>query len=327
VEGPGDERGGVPVECLPRVLFVLGKGGVGRSTVATALATALARRGERVLVFQWALAEAIAPWFGLPSAGIDPCEVAPRVHVANFCLDDSLRMYFVEHLRLGMFYRRVVHGSAVRRLVEAAPGIAEMMFLGHLCWLTTLAEKEAGLRFDRVLVDTPASGHGASLLDLPETLGRMHAAGLLGAEMARVEQMMREPAWTGAVVVSLPEELAVEETLEVVPRATRSLGRPLVAAFVNRSAARFIEDEANPAWLLALRERVQPAVVASLGGIQADLAGRLGFERRLRGALRGATQRGTFSLDDQLALGSDGSPRGVVTALAASLEAVLAGAG
>ena len=318
--------GRLPLQGLPRVLFVLGKGGVGRSTVATALATALAGRGERVLVFQWALSEAIAPWFGFPPAGIDPCEVAPRVHVANFRLDDSLRMYFVEHLRLGTFYRHVVHGSAVRRLVEAAPGIAEMMFLGHLCWLTTLAEKEAGLRFDRVLVDTPASGHGASLLDLPETLRRMHASGLLGAEMARVEQMMRDPAWTGAVVVSLPEELSVEETLEVVPLATRSLGRPLVAAFVNRSAARLVGDEASPAWLLALRERVQPAVFESLGRIQSDLAGRLRFERRLRGALQGATQRGTFSLDDQLALGSDGSPRGVVTALATSLETVLAGA-
>jgi anion-transporting ArsA/GET3 family ATPase len=306
------------------VLFVLGKGGVGRSTVATALATALSARGERVLVFQWALSEAIAPWFGLRPAGLDPCEVAPGVHVANFCLDDSLRMYFVEHLRLGTFYRHLVHGSAVRRLVEAAPGIAEMMFLGHLCWLTTLAEQEAGLRFDRVVVDTPASGHGASLLDLPETLGAMHASGLLGGEMARVEQMMRDPGWTGAVVVSLPEELAVEETLEVVPRATRSLGRPLVAAFVNRSVTRFAKDEVNPAWLVALHEHVQPAVWKSLAGIHADFAGRIAFERRFRDALRGATQRGTFSLDEQLALGSDGSPRGIVTALAASLGAVLA---
>ena len=320
--GPGV----TPLRYLPRVLFVLGKGGVGRSTVATALATALAARGDRVLVFQWALSEAIAPWFGLPPAGIEPCEVAPRLYVANFRLDDSLRMYFVEHLRLGTFYRHVIHGSAVRRLVEAAPGIAEMMFLGHLCWLTTLAEKEAGLRFDRVMVDTPASGHGTSLLDLPEPLGAMHVSGLLGSEMARVGQMMGDPAWTGAVVVSLPEELAVEETLEVVPRATKSLGRPLVAAFVNRSAARFVEDEANPAWLLALHDRVQPRVFDSLGGIQSDLAGRLGFERRLRDALRGATQHGTVSLDDQLALGSDGSPRGIVTALAGSLEALFAGA-
>lgn len=321
---PGEKRVS-PLHGLPRVLFVLGKGGVGRSTVAAALGTTLAGRGERVLVFQWALSEAIAPWFGLPPAGIDPCEVAPCVYVANFCLDDALRMYFVQHLRLGAFYRHVVHGRAVRHLVEAAPGIAEMMFLGHLCWLTTLAEKETALAFDHVLVDTPASGHGASLLDLPATLTAMHVSGLLGVEMARVEQMMRDPTWTGAIVVSLPEELAVEETLEVVPRATRSLGRPPLAVVVNRSATRFVEDEMNPRWLQALRDRAPPAIIASLEGIQADLVGRLRFERDLRRALQGATQRGIFSLDEQLAVGADGSERGVVTALASSLETVLVG--
>jgi anion-transporting ArsA/GET3 family ATPase len=139
----------IPLHDLPRVVFVLGKGGVGRSTVATALGSTLAGRGERVLVFEWALSEAIAPWFGIPPAGIEPVEVAPRLSVANFHLDDALRAFFVGHLGMGAFYRHVVHGRAVRRLVEAAPGIAEMMFLGHVCWLTTLAEKEASLRFDR----------------------------------------------------------------------------------------------------------------------------------------------------------------------------------
>jgi hypothetical protein len=277
-----------------------------------------------VLVFEWALSESIAPWFGLPPAGIEPCEVTAGVSVANFRLDDALHAYFVGHLGMGAFYRHVVRGRAVRRLVEAAPGIAEMMFLGHVCWLTTLAEKEAGLRFDRVLVDTPAAGHGASLLDLPATLASMHASGLLGAEMARVEQMMRTPSWSGAIAVSLPEELAVEETLELVPRATRSLGRPLLAVLVNRSAANLVRDEEAPAWLEALRGRAPPTVVAALEGVQAELLGRLRFERQLRRELDGATERGVFALEEQLALETEGSSRGVVTALASSIEAEVA---
>jgi anion-transporting ArsA/GET3 family ATPase len=310
-----------PLHGLPRVVFVLGKGGVGRSTVATAMATALARAGERVLVFQWALAEAIAPWFGLPPVGIDPREVSPDVSVANFRLDDALRAFFEDHLKMGLFYRHVVHGGAIHRLVEAAPGIAEMMFLGHVCWLTTLAEKEAGLRFDRVLVDAPATGHGASLLDLPATLGAMHAAGLMGSEIVRVQQMMRDPAWSGALAVSLPEELAVEETLELVPRATKSLGRPLLAVVVNRSATRLVTDEETPAWLAALGDRISPACARTLDGIHADLRGRLRFEAQLRRELQGSTQRGLFALDEQLALGVDASPRAVVAALASSLQA------
>jgi hypothetical protein len=314
----------LPLRGLPRVLFVLGKGGVGRSTFATALGVALARRGERVLVFEWSLSEAIAPWFELPPVGIEPREVAPGVSVANFRLDDALRAFFVGHLGMGTFYRHIVHGRAVRRLVEAAPGIAEMMFLGHICWLTTLAEKEAGLRFDRVLVDAPATGHGASLLDLPATLASMHASGLLGTEMARVDAMMRDPAWTGAVAVALPEELAVEETLELVPRMTKSLGRPPLAIAVNRSTAGLVEEGAGSgAWLEALGDQMPPLVVAGMQTIQAELLGRVSFERRLRLELEGASRGGIFPLYEQLALGVAGSPRDVVTALASSLEAQL----
>jgi len=309
---------------LPRVVFVLGKGGVGRSTVATALAMALAKTGQRVLVFQWTLSEAVAPWFGLAPAGIEPTVVAPRVSVANFRLDDALRAFFVEHLGMGMFYRHVVRGRAVRRLVEAAPGIAEMMFLGHVCWLTTLAEKEVGLRFDRVVVDAPATGHGASLLDFPATFASMHASGLVGAEMARVDRMMRDPAWVGTVAVSLPEELAVEETLELVPRVTRSLGRAPLTVLVNRSVVDLVEDESAPGWLPALHGRVPPAVVAALEGVQAELTGRLRLERQLRRQLEGTTQHGVFALEEQLALGIDGSPRRIVEALASA--PVLAGA-
>jgi anion-transporting ArsA/GET3 family ATPase len=309
-----------PLHGLPRVVFVLGKGGVGRSTVATAIATALARAGERVLVFQWALAEAIAPWFGLPPVGIDPREVSPDVSVANFRLDDALREFFEIHLKMGGFYRHVVHDGAVRRLVEAAPGIAEMMFMGHVCWLTTLAAKEASLRFDRVLVDAPATGHGASLLDMPATLGSMHAAGLMGAEIVGVQRMMRDPAWSGAIAVSLPEELAVEETLELVPRAEKSLGRPLLGVVVNRSAARLVKDEEKPAWLAQLRDRMPRACVGALEGLHADLRGRLRFEAQLRRELHGSTQGGVFSLDEQLALGVDASPRSIVAALATSLQ-------
>lgn len=310
-----------PLHALPRVVFVLGKGGVGRSSVATALATALARSGQRVLVFQWALAEAIGPWFGISPVGIDPKEVSPDVSVANFHLDDALRAFFEDHLRMGMFYRRAVRGAAIHRLVEAAPGIAEMMFMGHVCWLTTLAEKEAGLRFDRVIVDAPATGHGASLLDMPATLGAMHAAGLMGTEIAGVQRMMRDPAWSGALAVSLPEELAVEETLELVPRATRSLGRPLLAIVVNRSAARFVTDEENPAWLQALRDRLSPPCAQAVEGVAADLRGRLRFEQQLRTQLSGATQHGVLALEEQLALGVDASPGAIVGALASAMLA------
>src|SRR6185503_13000840 len=69
--------------ALPRIVFVLGKGGVGRSTLSAALGLLCAQRGERTLIMQWAVADAIGPWFAAPPVGATPTEIAPRLRVAN----------------------------------------------------------------------------------------------------------------------------------------------------------------------------------------------------------------------------------------------------
>jgi hypothetical protein len=304
---------------LPRITIVLGKGGVGRSTVSAALALALAARGERVLVLEWALTESIAPWFGGAPAGTAPVLVAPNVSVANYRLDEALRAYFVDHLRLRRFHKHVIAGPHLGRLIEAAPGISELLFLGQLWWLSTLAPEEAGLRFDRIVVDAPATGHGASLLDMPATLASMGATGLLGLEVGRVTQMMRDPSWTGTVLVALPEELAVEETLELLPRVTAILGRKPVGAFVNRSAVGLVDP--GRAWLDGLA--VGPETRGTLANVQDELLARVRIEEGLQRSLEGTTERGTCSLDDQLASVGRSTPAEIVHALAAPIGAHL----
>jgi hypothetical protein len=307
---------------LPRIVFVLGKGGVGRSTVATALGSELARRGERTCVFGWTVMDPIAPWFGLPPADLMPREVAPRLSVANYRLDATLELYFVQHLHLPRFYRHVIDGVHVRKLIQAAPGIAEVFFVGHLWWLTTLAAKEAGLVFDRVVVDAPATGHGASLLDMPAVLSSLHGAGLVGVETDRVVRMMADPSWTGAVVVTLAEELSVEESAELVPRVTSRLARPPIAVFVNRSVRRALGD-APDASLEALVSRFSPAARPGVDTVIAELRSRMHFERALRIALEDATERGIVSLDEQLLKRGGHEPRDLVRSLQAELGAWL----
>lgn len=308
---------------LPRIVVVLGKGGVGRSTVSAALGSALCDRGERVVIVEWTIAEAIAPWFDHAPVDVDPREIAPRLSVMNYRLEAVLRTYFVDHLKLGLFYRHIVDGPHLRALIEAAPGFAELMFVGHLWWLTGLAEEEAGYAFDRVIVDAPATGHGASLLDLPATLASLGATGLLGMEIGRVTAMLADPARTGAIVVALPEELAKDETLELVPRVTRALGRRPIAAIVNRCVAPIAGTFARPPWVDALAARLSPVAREGLEVLQSDLRGRAARADELVRALAGATEAGTFLLDEQLALAGEASPRDVVRALAAELGALL----
>jgi Anion-transporting ATPase len=267
---------------LPRIVFVLGKGGVGRSTVSAALGQRCAQRDERTLIMQWAVADAIGPWFGAAPAGPTPTEIAPRLYVANFALDDALRAYFVDHLHLGLVYRRVVRARAVARMIEVAPGLAEMFFLGQLWWLTTLAEREASLRFDRVIVDAPATGHAASLLDIPSLASAMATTSLLAVETRRVVDMLADPRRTGAVVVSLPEPLVVDETLELIPRVTSRLGRAPLALVVNRSADSIVGHDDRPPWLDLLAARLSEPSRRSMAGLHDELRGRLVMEAELR---------------------------------------------
>lgn len=277
---------------LPRIVFVLGKGGVGRSTIAAGLALRRAAQGERVLVVEWAVADPIGPWFGHPEAGPTPMELAPRLAVTNFSLEEALRAYFVDHLHLGLVYRHVLHRRAVRSLLAVAPGLSEMLFLGQLWWLITLAEAEAGLRFDRIVVDAPATGHASSMLDIPTTVAAMSVGSLLAVETRRVTDMMEDPARVGAVVVTLPEPLVIEETLELVPRITARLGRPPLGIVINRSAAwlaaRDPADDAAP-WLAPLAAQLSPPQARQLCAIQAELEARLALEEALRGRLTGVT--------------------------------------
>ena len=303
---------------LPRVVFVLGKGGVGRSTVATALGAELARRGERTCVFGWSVSDPIGPWFSAAPAGLMPEPLAPRLWVGNYRLDDTLKLYFVDHLRLPRFYRYVIQSAAVRALIAAAPGLAEVYFIGHLWWLTTLAATEADLHFDRVIVDAPATGHGASLFDLPSVLASLRGTGLVGIETERVTRMMSDPAWSGSVVVALPEELSAEETAELVPTVSRRVGRRPLALFVNRSVAHVGDADVTP-----LRASLSAPSREGLDVVLAELASRVRFERALRTALGDATDRGVFALREQLMAEGAHRPRDVVAGVQSEIAAWL----
>lgn len=300
----------------PRIVFVLGKGGVGRSTVSAALALAAAARGERALVFEWTIADPIAPWFGRPSAGTDPVEVTPGVSVVTYTLEDALRAYFVDHLHIPRFHRQVVRSASVRGFVDAAPGLAELLFLGTLWWLTTLAPEERGFAFDRIIVDAPATGHGASILDMANVLASLPAGGLLGRELGRVVGMMRDPTWTGAAIVATPDELTVQETTELLPRATEALGRRPLAAFVNRAVGDRI---GGPAGVARLAAHLSPSCGDALGVLYEELRARAAEEARLADLFAGRTERGVVMLPDLLLERATPSPRAVVEALAARI--------
>lgn len=288
---------------------MLGKGGVGRSTVAAALAAGLASRGDRVMIAQWAVADAISPWFGRTPTGFAPQALAPGLATRNYAMDAAFEEYFVEHLHARAFYRTVVANRHVRRAMNAAPGLAELMFLGNVMAMPTIEH-----RCERVVVDTPAMGHGASLLAMPAVTRTLGLGGLLATEAGRVAALLADPARAAAIVVTTPDELAVDETLEFWPRIARDLGRPPIAAVVNASSAPLGDLPAEPtacAWFGAL------AGPDALGVVYARLARRAARERELAARLAGVAP--LVAIADARLVVDDPAPAAVIEAATRAL--------
>jgi hypothetical protein len=227
---------GVPVvkQLTEDVVFVLGKGGTGRTTVAAALAKSFADKGELTLLVQWALVDAVSPLFGLSQTQHEVRKIGPHFHVMNYSFEQALEEYFVSHLGARKLFDVVLKNAYFQKLVNAAPGLQELFFLGRIFWLAELCEKERGWRYDRIVVDAPASGHGISLFDIPQAVARLGIPGPLTAESQRVARFLDNRNRVGVVLVSTPEELPVEEMLELVPKVQSALQRFPLFAVLNR---------------------------------------------------------------------------------------------
>jgi len=137
--------------------------------------------------------------------------------------------------------------------------------------------------------------------------------------------MMSDPMRTGAFVVSLPEELAAEETVELVPRLTQRMSRPPLGVFVNRSVTGTITSREEPGSPESLAAQLSPASRTHLDGVYGELQGRAGFERALCKVLQGTTRHGVLPLTEQLFGTRAHHPRDIVHSLATEIRAHLDG--
>lgn len=273
------------IDVLPqKLIFVHGKGGVGRTTFATALGMSFAARGERSLVVQWSLRDGIAPAFGFSPCNHEQVEVSPLLSVMNFDGDQALREYVVDYLGMPSLFHFVLQNRHVGRLVHGVPGIQELLFVGRLYWLVHLAEKSGRIPFQRIIVDSPATGHGLSLINLPKMVSTIGIAGPVVNECERVLAMLRDPHVTADAIVTLAEELVVEETLEFLPQLESVTGRRVSLVVLNRSVGHLISWSPEvPPWLqMACDGLHNPGLGDGLKAFYADVARRAHYESVIR---------------------------------------------
>lgn len=247
-----------------RLAVVTGKGGVGKSTVAAALALLAARRGQRVLVCEVNVQERIAPLLGERPSGARIRQVLPGLHTVNVAPQEALREYGLSVVKFQTIYEAVFENRMVRHFLRIVPGFAELVMLGKILH-EARATEGARPRWDLVIMDAPSTGHAVQLLRVPQALLDAFPPGPLRHDAEWMRALLLDPARTGIVLVTLPEEIPVNETIELDAEIRGVLGMPRAALLVNAMpASRF--GAADAAILAGAAGAPPPLGPAALAG-------------------------------------------------------------
>jgi hypothetical protein len=215
-----------------RWIFVTGKGGVGKSTTVAALGRAFARRGDRTLVAETDAYSAMEALYDVDLADGTITQVESSLYTVKLdesdCFVDTLSR-FVPSRRI---VERLVDNRVARVFFDAAPGVHQFALLDQLReYLDRTADGEP--RWDRILVDLPASGHAVTFLGVPQTFRELFKVGPIAERAGNLADAIADPERTAVCAVCLPEEMPVNETLELESQLWDRLDRGLTLAFAN----------------------------------------------------------------------------------------------
>lgn len=230
------------------LIFVTGKGGVGKTTVAAGLGMALAAAGRRTIVCEVGAQRRLPALFGRGSG--DPHTAKAGTHGEEVALDDglwatsidpnsALREWLATQLPSKALVELLSRSNLFHYFTAAAPGARELVTVTKVWELAQAKRWEKKARpYDVVVVDLPASGHGVGLLRTARTFADVARVGPIASQAGRVRDTVEDPSRSAFVAVALPGELPVTETLELETRVARDLRRPVDAIVVNALLAR-----------------------------------------------------------------------------------------
>ena len=220
-----------------QVQFFTGKGGVGKSTVVAALATAAARAGRQPLIVELGTHTSSSHLFHSPDIGYQPSEVAPGVHATRVQFEPALIDYITSRLKLRPIARLVAKNSSLRRLFLAAPGVDEIVTLHRV------AQLAADDRWGPILVDLESTGHALMFFDLPSVLEVFLKDGPLRQVVDSATELLADAQRCAIHIVTVPEPLAVNETIHLHAQLRKREDLHLGYLFINRVPRAWLDDD------------------------------------------------------------------------------------
>ena len=196
--------------------------------------------------------------------GFEPRQVHPGVYAMQMDTEASLREYLKVQAKVPVFGRIGPMARAFDFVATAAPGVKEILTVGKVCW--ELRESLAGRAdWDLIVVDAAATGHVISQLDAPRAIQELVQVGPIRNQTGWMVDLLSDPSLTALNVVTSPEEMPVNETIELVATARRELDVPLGVVIVNRVLPELF-THADEAVFDALREPGPEAILYERAG-------------------------------------------------------------
>ncbi len=265
-----------------RLVVIAGKGGVGKSTVAAAVALGAAATGRRTLVVELAGRSDVARTLERRGgAGLVERELEPDLfHLSiehRAVLEDYLQHEVPGPLPAG----RLAGSRTFSLFVDATPGMAELLAIGKVWELAQRKRRRPGAQpYDLVVVDGPASGQLVGLLKAPRTFGAIARRGPVARQTADIDRLLGDAQQTGVIAVATPEQMPVTEVLSLSEELT-SLGIALDGLVVNKTiSSRFKREDET-----ALRSARSDRAVDSALWISERVRAQRRHQERLRSQL------------------------------------------
>lgn len=196
--------------------FVTGKGGVGKSVIAAALALKLSQSGKKTLLVELGDQSFFKDFFGLPEVGFQPVDLRPNLSLALWTGETCLREYARHLIKVESLAKLFFENAVMKAFINVAPALPELAILGKV----TSGPRRHGppLPFDCLVVDAFATGHFIALLEAPKGMAEAVQFGPMGEQSRSIEASIKNPDICKYHVVTLPEELPMKEAAELLER-------------------------------------------------------------------------------------------------------------
>ena len=217
-----------------RLIVVTGKGGVGKTTVAAALGLAAARAGKRTIVAEVSEQERLSGLFGRRALGHREGKLADGLHGISIDPDRAKEEWLRYQLKSSALAGLLGGSRIFQYLTAAAPGVDELVTIGKVWDLAQLERRVGGTRpYDLAIVDSPATGHGVALLRAPRTYAQIARVGPIAKQAKSIHDFIADSRTTGVVAVALPEEMPVNETVDLRASLRSDMGMDIHTTVVN----------------------------------------------------------------------------------------------